>query len=62
MYKTVYENINNIDFKDALKIYKNLDHGSKIDPNCFDLENYDNVKEVIISLAKRVAELEHEWS
>jgi hypothetical protein len=65
MYKTNYDNINKIDIEQALKIHNDLDSYNQIGISYFeDIDNF-KIKEihgVIISLARRIAELEHEWS
>lgn len=57
IYRTQYPEINNIDFDKAWEFACQLDPELKrLDPS------EQNLQEALVSLARRVAELEKEWS
>lgn len=58
-YRSSHEHINRVTFEDAWRVAAQLDAGLPLYPP-EDIK--DSAKRAILGLARRVVELEHEWS
>jgi hypothetical protein len=58
-YRSSHEHINQVTFEDAWRVATQLDAGLPLYPP---EDTKDSAKRAILGLARRVVELEHEWS